>query len=417
MDEAFACPECGTIVEVQGLAPGRQVRCGFCQRLLEVPYMPRVAEAAWKRRRFGRPRWVPWAWSAPAVLGVLIVLIAAGRFVISRESAALVRKIDLLIASSENHEARGSLGQALIDMDAAINLSSQDSADRSESVRTLKSRRQILARRDARAVLDRLSQDEAPSFPLGDWLNLEARIAKDPDLAPLKETMYGKFALSLNRELATDLAKARRLFESGEADKALEICDAVTRLLPHVSSTAQHQVRTEAEALVKQIVSRNGIVVDPLRGQFLSGSVAKYQASMIPELIRTLKAKHYLPQPDLSAWRDLWQAAPYRLVVDLNERLVGNYMSSENRLTHIDAHLRLSYQGQEIWQATPAARTAVPLPNLPAYQAARVAMSLARSEEFERLLYDDARGAIDGKFAFALRNMPDCRPETASPPR
>ena len=45
MEGSFACPECGTFVEVHGLAPGRQVRCGFCNRLLEVPYLPRAADS------------------------------------------------------------------------------------------------------------------------------------------------------------------------------------------------------------------------------------------------------------------------------------------------------------------------------------------------------------------------------------
>ena len=58
MDGSFACPECGSDVEVRGLAPGRQVRCGFCHRLLEVPYLPRAAGPSWKRRRFARPKWV-----------------------------------------------------------------------------------------------------------------------------------------------------------------------------------------------------------------------------------------------------------------------------------------------------------------------------------------------------------------------
>src|SRR3954462_516084 len=64
MDEAFACPECGTNVQVQGIAPGRQVRCGFCHRLVEVPYLPRAVDPGWRRQRFGRPWWVPWAWAS-----------------------------------------------------------------------------------------------------------------------------------------------------------------------------------------------------------------------------------------------------------------------------------------------------------------------------------------------------------------
>jgi hypothetical protein len=357
-----------------------------------------------------------WAWSALGVLTVVILLIAASRFVVDRQRAALERTIDQLIASSETHEGKGNLGQALIDLDAATNLCSHDSADRSGRLANMKARRQVLARRDAQAVLDRLYQDEASSFPLGDWLTLEARVSADPDLSPLKEALAVKFTPRLKRRLETDLSEARRFFESGQAALAFETCDASARLFPHLSSPIQGKLRTEAESLVKLIISRYGIVVDALQGHFLIGSAAKYQTSMIPVLNRTLKAKRYLPQADSLAWRELWRAAPYRLVVELNERLEGNYMSSENRLTRIDAQLRLLHRGQEIWQSTPTARTSVPLPNLPAYLAARVALSPARSEEFERLLYDDARGAIDGKFAFALRNMPECRPETASPP-
>ena len=70
MDGAFACPECGSSVEVGGLAPGRQVRCGFCDRLLEVPFLPRAADAPWRRRRFGRPKWLNWAWAALAIVSI-----------------------------------------------------------------------------------------------------------------------------------------------------------------------------------------------------------------------------------------------------------------------------------------------------------------------------------------------------------
>ena len=63
--------------------------------------------------------------------------------------------------------------------------------------------------------------------------------------------------------------------------------------------------------------------------------------------------------------------------------------------------------GKEIWHTTSTARTTVPLPNLPAYFAARVAMSTTRDQEIERLLYDNARGMINDKLSFALKNMLD----------
>ncbi len=117
MDEAFACPDCGTTVEIKGLAPGRQVRCGFCHRLLEVPYFPRVAEPNWKRRRFERPWWVRWAWSGLGSLGFLILVIAAVRFLDRQSQIALDRSSQRLIASSHNQEEAGDCDRAVVELD------------------------------------------------------------------------------------------------------------------------------------------------------------------------------------------------------------------------------------------------------------------------------------------------------------
>ena len=136
--------------------------------------------------------------------------------------------------------------------------------------------------------------------------------------------------------------------------------------------------------------------------------MARYDARTIPTLVKGLKAKGYLPRPDASPWRDRWSRAPYRFSLEVNEQLEGNYMASENRLTRIDTHLKLIKNGIEIWYTTPTARTRVPLPNLPGYFSARVALSPARIEEFESLLYDNARSQIDEKLTFALSHMPEC---------
>ena len=189
---------------------------------------------------------------------------------------------------------------------------------------------------------------------------------------------------------------------------AFDRCDSATGLLKHLPPDVMAPIRAAIENLVKRIVNRHGIVVDPIRGHLLAGSIAKYNATMIPSLISGLKAKGYVPRSDTTAWRGLWSGAPYRLVVELNEKLEGNYMSTDNRLTRIDAHLILSFQGREMWQTTPTARTMVPLPNLPAYQSTRAALSRERSDELEQLLYENARTLIDEKFSFAVQSMPAC---------
>lgn len=408
MDEAFACPECGTKVEVRGLAPGRQVRCGFCQRLLEVPYMPRVESAVFRRRRFGRRWWITWAWSGIGFTAVLIVAIAASRFLHHLQREAELKSIHDLVASSQLQEGQGDLGPAIVDLDTAINLCLQSSNIKSKYLSELKAKRRELARREAQAMLEKLEHDVVHPFPLGDWLTLQARIAADPDLTPLKEVASAGLIRKLNRDLQADLATASRWFQAGRPVAAFNVCEAATRLLAHLPAAARQPVHNQFAELVGRIIARNGIHVDPIRGHLLAGSMASYRATMIPALFQGLRAKSYVPRIDSSPWADRWSTAPYRLVVELNERLEGNYMSTDNRLTRIDAHLILSFQGREIWQTTPTSRTAVPLPNLPAYQSARVALKRDRSTELEQILYRNARGQINDKFAFALLNMPEC---------
>ena len=99
MDGSFACPECGSSVEVTGLAPGRQVRCGFCNRLLEVPFLPRAADPPWKRRRFARPKWFLWASAALAVVAVAIVGTGPSDLFTRQYDSAQQRSINQLLES------------------------------------------------------------------------------------------------------------------------------------------------------------------------------------------------------------------------------------------------------------------------------------------------------------------------------
>jgi hypothetical protein len=251
-------------------------------------------------------------------------------------------------------------------------------------------------------------------FPLGEWLNLQARTTADADLTPLKSEVRARFQQKLSQMIEADLGEARAALESGAAAQAFDKCDALTQLLANLPPQSQVPLRHQAEQIVAQIIDRHGLFIEPPRGTFLRGSESNYNTTMIPALIKAVRAKGYLPQPNSSAWADRWSQAPFRLTLYLKELLEGNYMASENRLTRIDAQLSLYHKGKEIWKTTPTARTAVPLPSLPAYLSSRLALSPARIEEFEHLLYVNARHSIDDKFAFFLSHIPPCGQQTVS---
>jgi hypothetical protein len=151
------------------------------------------------------------------------------------------------------------------------------------------------------------------------------------------------------------------------------------------------------------------VKLEPPRGEFVFGSQS-YVAAMLPVLDKALEAKGFLPYRESSRWRHEWNHALYHLSLDVRESLEGSYLSSANRLTRIEARLTITSRGpaEWHWQTNPTARSAVPLPNLPAYLSSRLAMGLERSDEMERLLYENARGQIHDKFAQALSSMPFC---------
>ena len=407
MDGAFACPECGSDVEVRGLAPGRQVRCAFCHRLLEVPYLPRAAGSSWKRRRHARPKWVAWAWVGLCVLLAVVVAAGAVQFLRRKYDSIQDRSINQLLESSQRHEVDGRLNEALIDLDAALELADKAGPSwvkRREEERT---RRPDLARRDAEVLLAGLCRNQSSTFRLGDWLNLIARAERDADLTPLSTKIEEGFQASLTEEIKRELASGRQLFDSGNLGRSMDAYDRVGALIKRLSKMSQPAVREETEALVKQLVKTAGVVIDVRSGEFLYGSNS-YVADMVPVLEKALESRGYLPRRASSSWRDLWRDSPFQAQLDVSETKEGNYLSSENRLTLIHCELSVSAGGRRIWQTTPRSRSTVPLPGLPAYLASRVAVSPERLEEFERLLYKNARDQIDRKFSAALANMPRC---------
>jgi hypothetical protein len=410
MDGSFACPECGSEVEIAGLAPGRQVRCGFCHRLLEVPYLPRVPVAGWKRRRFGHLKWVRWAWAGLGAIVAVALLVGLVRFVRRQYHSIQEGTIHKLAASSRDHEAEGRLDQALVELDAAIDLARRSGAPADFAIEAERRHRADIARREIEGVLDSLVRHGPGSYPLGDWLNLVARSRKDPDLAPVQPRIAAAFRESLGRQGATELEAARREADAGRAVASLQACDRIAKLLPHMATDAEPSVRFQAEGLVARLVETHGVALETPRGDFVFGSFESYRSRFLPVLAKALEAKGYLPYRETSPWKSAWAKAMYLMRLVVSERFEGNYLSSENRLTRIEARLTLSVSSTRkvVWQTMPAARTIVPVPGVPLYVATHLASRPARSEPDERLLYDNARGQIDGKFATALGNMPAC---------
>ena len=364
MDGSFACPECGSSVEVKGLAPGRQVRCGFCNRLLEVPFLPRAADARWKRRRFARPKWFVWVSAALAVVLVAILATWAFRFVTRQYDFAQQRPINHLLESSKVNEADGRLDLALLDLDTAIEMARKAGPDYLVRLDDWGKKRPGLARREAENVVDRLRSARPLAFPLGDWLNLIARADKDRDLSPLSNSINQQFLVALNREIDSELAAARQSFASGQVLSSFTYCERIAGLIDHLPPDKSAKVRADTEDLVIRLVSTHGVIIESIQGQFVFGSQS-YISNLVPVIVKAFEAKGYLPCRESYHWRKQWKHAIYHTSIIISERLEGTYLSSANRLTRIEVRLTVTTPSQPlpIFQTMPTARVRYRFPN------------------------------------------------------
>jgi hypothetical protein len=326
------------------------------------------------------------------------------------------RSIHQLVDSSSRHEAAGEFSEALIELDAALELARTAKPPDRGLLAGQQERRATLARRDVEAILERLRHSGASSFPMGEWLNLVARCEQDPDLSSVVSTVKQELDSSLRKWIEIELATAGRAFESGQPAMSLDACERIAPLLKRVPFGEQLGLAAQVEKLVTRLVAIHGVTIVAPEGRFVLGSQDSYLDGLLPVVVTALEGKGYLPYRKTSPWRELWRHASFQITLDLSEQFEGSYLSTENRLTRIEAHLSLSKGAQVVWQTRPTARSTVPLPNMSAFVASRVASSGVRSEEVEKLLYRDARGQIDAKVSYALGNLPAISPvrESAS---
>jgi hypothetical protein len=126
-----------------------------------------------------------------------------------------------------------------------------------------------------------------------------------------------------------------------------------------------------------------------------------------PLLAKELRQRDYLLTPDVPAWRDVWtKEAPFHLIVSISERYAEDYLQSRNRVSLLNAKLSLLQRGNRCWEQVATARTHVPVPKIPAYQAARLGFGDAPVPEYERVLYNNAWANFQERFPSGLHALP-----------
>jgi hypothetical protein len=344
-----------------------------------------------------------------AVAAMAIIATGTARFFKKHHDSAQKRSINRLLESSRQHEHAGDLNQALIELDAALDLAQQASPAGTSEWADYQEKRRSLSHREVEATLERLLRRDQPDFPLGGWLNLIARLPRDHDLASFVDPINKQFEASIPEEVDSQLKAARRSFEAGRVVESSQRCDRIAELLNHLGPKAQATIRSETEKLVNQLVVEHGLTIQEPHGTFIFGSKAGYVSELMPILAAAFESKGYLPSRDASPWRHAWSQASYHVRLDVSERLEGSYLSTQNRLTRIEVRLSLtSPSGALLWQISPTARSSVPLPELSTYISSRLAAIQTRSEEIEKLLHANARGQIKERFRRSLGTMPDC---------
>ncbi len=410
MASDFACPECGAEVELTGVAPGRQVQCAFCETWVEVPYLPRAGQI--RRRRFdSKDAWKRWAFLGGCIAAAVVVLALLATLLIrTRIRSEREHEVTTLIESAENAAAAGRFEVAVFESEAALaRLKGFEPVD-SDRTKELRGKRDEFARREVQARLERIASVE-PGAAVGACLTMLERSRADPAIRGLSAAIQEALEASRLRLAEAELTRGRQLLGAAKPAEAFEVGDAVARLVDLLPVGARPGIRDRADALLRDVVAAHGAVPFRLQGQYTLGSIENYQGQLTPIAVEALRRKGYFPPPPRTTRRDLWDRhAPYLLRFELRESQTGYYLQSRDRTTQIEAVAGLGRSGRDLWVGNLTARTTVPLPNLPAYLASRIAVSDRRDPEVERRLYDDAFGQLRDQFGMKLRGLPAWAP-------
>jgi hypothetical protein len=304
----------------------------------------------------------------------LAVIVVMGTFLIVRGRLRAERDVALagLLEAAEKGEADGDWARVVDRLDAALAiLDSSRSGDpaRVESIR---------ARREAAGTqLDRRRREEQIA-------------SAEADLTAAESLSGG---------------------ERPDVEKAMGLCERAFEAVASVADPRADRIREEVLALASGHVARRGVVFSPIRGTFLreSGAAEAHALALAPIVADGLRRRGYLPQPDKSALRSLWDGpSPYRLSTDISEAYGPDYLQSPHRTARIEVRLELARasDGAVFWQTRIAGRTRVPSPRMSAFESGYIGAGTRRDPGIERRLYDDAAAHLVEQLPQKLGNLP-----------
>ncbi|MDB5351798.1 MAG: hypothetical protein JWN86_3045 [Planctomycetota bacterium] len=399
MAGSFACPECGCAVVPRGLSPGRQLRCGECGTLVEVPFLPR-ATGPRRTRRHGPG----WTWAVLGIVAAVLMVVGSVEIARSRGRAGRERKIAALVSASEKAEASSRYDEALADATAGLKIAKTLGAD---ATAPLKERRDRLALRDAET---RLAGVEAAPDQVEALRALRVTIESDRALEPLRDTVVDALSVALARRAGADLNDASSALASGHPQMAINLCERVAKAADELGYERAEGLKEAARRVAESVIRRVGVTFEPVTGEFLQGpSTARLHAeSLYPNIASALARRGYLPKPKASAFLTVWdETAPFKVALSVVERNDGNFFQTPLHTSRLQAILALK-QGKAIrWQTQAQGKTRLPPPTMTAFEQSHLTLAKTRDPAIEKRLYDDARAVLAENLGGMLRTMPE----------
>lgn len=407
---SFACPECGNELKLKGTTAGRQLRCGWCETWVEVPFLPRAVVRRARFSRGRRPKWVAWAWGGVAVVTLLLVVAGARGILRARSRQRIEGRLTALVAAAEAEENAARFDAAVKAIQDAIAEAARLDSLRPARLEELQNLRDKFVRRAAVAQLESAAK-AAPAAAIATYKALLARTWRDGSLEGLEGTLRERLERTRRQWAEADLAAARQAVGVGQPNEAIDLCDRLVKTAEELAPAVQSQLQNDAHAIVVALIDQRGVIFDPPQGQFTLGTPQSYQATLQPVLSPLLRQHGYVTDRSSSSWNSLWKTrAPYHVGVEVVERQNGSYLNTGSQLSNLSLRLILNREGSSIWQVGPLlAQTQPSIPSLSAFTASRFATDARRRREFERVLYDDAQATLIMKVQSSLRNIPDVR--------